>query len=70
MAWRCKDLLMGIIRAHLRLANDAKPDLADSRRVMDIARNTLRQRWPLLRVPPSASPTPRQVRPATACREA
>ena len=29
MAWRFKEMLMGIIRAHLRLANDAKPELEE-----------------------------------------
>mgnify|MGYP001584189958 CR=1 FL=1 len=29
MAWRSKEIVMGIIRAHLRLANDAKPELEE-----------------------------------------
>ena len=29
MAWRFKEMLMEIIRAHLRLANDAKPELEE-----------------------------------------
>lgn len=29
MAWRFKEMLMEIIRAHLRLANDAKPEFEE-----------------------------------------
>ena len=48
--------------------------LADSRPVMGLLRNTLKQRPPRphshFPVPPSALPTPRRAHPATACREA